>query len=250
MEKIKISAIEKKVFSYVEKYHMITSGDNIVAGVSGGADSVCLLLLLLEYGKKVPISLRVVHVDHGLRADAGEDARYVEDLCRQFHIPFCLTREDVREIAARERCSQEDAGRRLRYRAFYQAADDMGGARIAVAHNMGDNAETMLFHLFRGSGLKGLCGIAPVRDAVIHPVLCLERQEIEAYLRQRGISWRTDSTNGEDHYRRNRIRHHILPYAESQVVQGAAAHMCCTAEILSEAEDYLEQQTKIGRAHV
>lgn len=240
----KIDKLEKKVFSYIEKHHMIASDDKIVVGVSGGADSVCLLLLLLEYGRRVPISLGVVHVNHGLRADAEEDARYVEDLCMQRNVPFYLTEADVREAAAREKCSEEDAGRRIRYRAFYQAADAMGGARIAVAHNMGDNAETMLFHLFRGSGLKGLCGIAPVRDSVIHPILCLERREIEAYLKERRVAWRTDNTNGEDHYRRNRIRHHILPYAESEVAQGAVSHMCCTAELLSEAEEYLEQQTR------
>lgn len=239
-----INPIEKKVFSYIEKHQMIVPGDKIVVGVSGGADSVCLLLLLLEYSKKVPVSLEAVHVNHCLRAEAGEDARYVEELCRERNVPFYLAEENVRELAAQERCSEEDAGRRARYLAFYRVAEKTGGTRIAVAHNMGDNAETMLFHLFRGSGLKGLCGIAPVRDTLIRPILCLERREVEAYLKQRGISWRTDSTNGEDHYRRNRIRHHILPYAECEIAQGAAAHMCRTAELLSETEDYLEQQTK------
>ncbi len=236
--------IEEKVFSYIESHGMIVPGDKIVIGVSGGADSVCLLFLLLEYGRRVPVRLGVVHVNHCLRADAGEDARYVEDLCREQKVPFYLTEADVRELAAREKCSEEDAGRRVRYRAFYQAAERMGGAKLAVAHNMGDNAETMLFHLFRGSGLKGLCGIAPVRGEIIRPILCLERQEVEAYLREREISWRTDSTNGEDHYRRNRIRHHIMPYVESQIVQGAAGHMCRTAELLSETEDYLQRQTQ------
>lgn len=240
----KINEIEKKVFSYMEQHRMIVPGDKIVVGVSGGADSVCLLLLLVEYAKKVPISVGVVHVNHCIRTDAGEDARYVEELCRERNVPFYLEEADVRELAAQEKCSEEDAGRRVRYQVFYRVAEETGGARIAVAHNMGDNAETMLFHLFRGSGLKGLCGIAPVMGAVIRPILCLERQEVEAYLRERRISWRTDSTNGEDHYRRNRIRHHILPYAESEIVQGAAAHMFRTAEFLSETEDYLEQQTR------
>lgn len=240
--------IERKVFSYIEKHRMITPGDNIVIGVSGGADSVCLLFLLVEYGKRVPVSLAAVHVNHCLRADAQEDALYVEALCRELKIPFYLTVADVRELAVREKLSDEDAGRRARYLAFDQTAEEMGGAKIAVAHNMGDNAETILFHLFRGSGLKGLCGIAPMRGNVIHPILCLERQEVEAYLRQHQIAWRTDSTNGEDHYRRNRIRHHILPYADSEIVQGAAGHMCRTAELLSETEDYLDQQTKAAWA--
>lgn len=235
---------EKKVFSYMERHRMIVPGDKIIAGVSGGADSVCLLFLLLEYCRKVPVSLCAVHVNHCIRADSGQDAQFVESLCRELGVSFYLVREDVRGLAAREKLSEEDAGRTARYRAFRRAAEEMGGTKIAVAHNMGDNAETMLFHLFRGSGLKGLCGIAPVRGNVIHPLLCLERREVEAYLTERGISWRTDSTNGEDHYRRNRIRHHILPYAESEIAQGAAVRMCRTAELLSETEDYLERQTR------
>ena len=235
---------EKKVFSYMERHRMIVPGDKIIAGVSGGADSVCLLFLLLEYCRKVPVSLCAVHVNHCIRADSGQDAQFVESLCRELGVPFYLAREDVRGLAAREKLSEEDAGRIARYRAFRRAAEEMGGTKIAVAHNMGDNAETMLFHLFRGSGLKGLCGIAPVRGNVIHPLLCLERREVEAYLAERGISWRTDSTNGEDHYCRNRIRHHILPYAESEIAQGAAVRMCRTAELLSETEDYLERQTR------
>lgn len=235
---------EKKVFSYMERHRMIVPGDKIIAGVSGGADSVCLLFLLLEYCRRVPVSLCAVHVNHCIRADSGQDAQFVESLCRELGVPFYLAREDVRGLAAREKLSEEDAGRIARYRAFRRAAEEMGGTKIAVAHNMGDNAETMLFHLFRGSGLKGLCGIAPVRGNVIHPLLCLERREVEAYLAERGISWRTDSTNGEDHYRRNRIRHHILPYAESEIAQGAARRMCRTAELLSETEDYLERQTQ------
>lgn len=239
---------EKKVFSYMEEHSMIAAGDKIVIGVSGGADSVCLLFLLLEYSRKIPVSLAVVHVNHGIRPDATKDARYVERLCREQDIPFYLTETDVHRLAEEEKCSEEDAGRRVRYQAFSQVAEQLGGARLAVAHNKSDNAETMLFHLFRGSGLKGLCGIAPVRGEIIHPILCLERQEIEAYLKERKISWCTDSTNGGDDYSRNRIRHHILPYAEQEIARGAVGHMCRTAELLTETEDYLERQTRTAMA--
>lgn len=240
---------EKKVFSYIEEHGMIAAGDKIVTGVSGGADSVCLLLMLLAYGKKTPLSLAVVHVNHGIRAEAEEDARYVEELCRRNGIPFFPVQEDVRGLALREGCSEEDAGRRVRYEAFRRAARQAGCSRIAVAHNANDNAETMLFHLFRGSGIKGIGGIAPVRkDAdgmeVIRPILCLQRREVEEYLRQRRTAWRTDITNNSDDYSRNRIRHHILSYAEEEVVQGAAGHMCRTAGMLRETEDYLEEQTE------
>ena len=238
---------EKKVFHYIEEHCMLVPHDRIVAGISGGADSVCLFFLLLEYAKKVPLSLAVVHVNHGIRAEAGEDARYVETLCRQEGIPFFLTNADVHRMALEEKCSVEDMGRRVRYEAFRQTAEQLGGALTAVAHNSNDNAETMLFHLFRGSGLKGLGGIAPVRNGdagkIIRPILCLERAEVEAYLRERQIAWCTDETNRGDAYCRNRIRHNILPYAEQEIVQGAIRHMCQTAGMLRETEDYLEQQT-------
>ncbi len=238
---------EKKVFHYIEEHCMIVPHDRIVAGISGGADSVCLFYLLLEYAKKVPLSLAVVHVNHGIRAEAEEDAGYVEMLCGQEGVPFFLTNGDVHRRALEEKCSVEDMGRRVRYEAFRQTAEQLGGAVTAVAHNSNDNAETMLFHLFRGSGLKGLGGIAPVRNGesgkIIRPILCLERAEVEAYLRERGIAWCTDETNNGDAYCRNRIRHNILPYAEQEIVQGAVRHMCQTAGMLRETEDYLEQQT-------
>ena len=248
---------EKKVFSYIEQHKMIEAGDTVVIGVSGGADSVCLLLLLLEYRKKKPFIPAVVHIHHGIREDAGEDAAYVEQLCRERGVSCRIVREDVPGLAAEQGCSLEDAGRRARYKAFQETAAQLGGGTIAVAHNKNDNAETMLFHLFRGSGLTGLCGISPRRStaqssamccSIIRPLLCLEREEIEAYLTERQISWRTDSTNEEDEYSRNRIRHHILPYVERELVSGAVEHMSRTAELLRETEDYLEQQTREARA--
>lgn len=223
---------------------MLQPADRVVAGVSGGADSVCLFLLLLEYAKRCPLSLAVAHVNHCIRAEAGEDARFVAALCKEKGIPFFLEEADVRGLAAEFGYSEEDAGRRLRYGAFYRAAGRLGGAKIAVAHNCNDNAETMLFHLFRGSGLQGLGGIAPVRGEVIRPLLCLERREVEAYLECVGASWRRDATNEGDTYRRNRIRHHILPYAEAEIVPGAVGHMGRTAELLRETEEYLAQQTR------
>lgn len=243
----KMHRAEEKVFSFIERYGMIQPEDKIILGVSGGADSVCLLFLLLEYRKKMPIELAAVHVNHGIRPDAGEDAAYVEKICKAQDIPFFLVEEDVRDLAAGEKCSEEDAGRRLRYRAFRETMRRVGGTKIAVAHNAEDRAETMLLHLFRGSGLRGLCGIEPVRGDIIRPVLCLERNEIVDYLRERGIDWRTDSTNEGDAYTRNRIRHHILPYAEREVSEGAVIHMCRTADMISETEDYLRQQTAAAK---
>lgn len=234
----------QKIAAYAEQENMLAAGDNIVAGISGGADSVCLFYILLELQRKYDLSIAVVHVNHGVRTDAGEDAKYVEKLCKQHGIsyyPFC---EDVPALARKQHLSEEEAGRIIRYRAFSQVLDEVygGNGRIAVAHTQNDRAETMLFHLFRGSGLNGLCGIAPVRDRIIRPLLCVSRREIENYLLQRGVSYCTDSTNETDAYARNRIRHHVLPYVDREICREPVKHLNRTAEQLREAADYLSEK--------
>lgn len=237
---------EEKVFSFMEEHHMLKPGDHVVVGVSGGADSVCLLFLLSEYAKRVPIQLTVVHINHGIREDASGDAEYVRKLCASKDIPYFLKCYDIPALSKEEHLSEEEAGRRARYEAFYEVADKQKAegdlAKIAVAHHANDCAETMLFHLFRGSGLTGLSGIRPVRDRIIRPLLILERWEIEEYLRNLGIDYCHDSTNDEDEYSRNRIRHHLIPYAEENICKGAAEHVSQAACRIAEAEDYIVRQ--------
>ena len=242
-----VDACEQKVKTFMEQHAMISPGERVIAGVSGGADSVCLLFVLLRFMEEIPFSLHVVHVNHGIRREAPEDAAYVKLLCDRYQIPFTLIEENVRERAAREKRSEEEMGRLVRYEAFERVRLETGAHRIAVAHNSNDRAETMLFHLFRGSGLSGLCGIRPVRDRIIRPILCLERAEIERYLEEKGVDWCQDMTNEADDYTRNRIRHHILPYAEEQVVQGSVTHMSRTAAMLLETEEMLERMTAQAR---
>ena len=239
--------IYEKVKKYVIAHGMIMPGDCVVAGVSGGADSVCMLHFLWRLQKDIPFRLGVVHVDHGLRAEAGEDAAFVETLCGQWEIPFFLRKVDMPGYAARYKVSPEEAGRILRYRAFDEVLREIQGenvGKIAVAHNAEDRAETMLFHMFRGSGLKGLGSIRPVRDSVIRPLLTVSRAEIEEYLDACGLVYREDATNGDDTYARNRIRHHILPYAQQEICCEAVSHMGELADILAETEDYLERETR------
>ena len=237
-----------KVRKYIEKYHMIEENDLVAAGVSGGADSVCLLHILRRLREEKRFRLLAVHVDHGVRAESAEDAAYVERLCRSLEVPFYLRKVDMNGYAKREGLSSEEAGRLLRYGAFREVleAQKLAGESLkaAVAHNCNDRAETMLFHMFRGSGMKGLASIQPVRETVIRPLLCLERKEIEGYLAEHGLQYCQDYTNEEDTYTRNRIRHHILPYAEQEICPGAVAHMGELAEIVSETERYLEGQTR------
>ena len=232
-----------KVLNYVKEYQMIEAGDMVVAGISGGADSVCLLFVLLEIRKKIPFTLRAVHVNHKIRPDASEDADYVRELCKRQGVPFYLVEEDVEGRAKEYGISTEEAGRRIRYRAFGEVLGGEKG-KIAVAHNSNDRAETMLFHLFRGTGLAGAGGIRPVNGNVIRPVLCLSRKEIEGWLLERNISFCHDSTNAQDIYTRNRIRHHILTYAEEEICQGTLANMNRTADLLLEAQDYIDRQEK------
>ena len=238
-----IKTFEKKVFCYIKEHDMLLPEERVVVGVSGGADSVCLLFVLNEWKKRYGLNPVVVHVNHRIRAEAGRDADFVRDLCGRLDIPFCLYEEDVRRLSKERRCSEEEAGRDLRYKAFRETAERFGASKTAVAHNLNDRCETMLFHLFRGTGVKGLAGIMPVREGIIRPLLCVERFEIERYLSERGQDYCVDATNDEDEYTRNRIRHHILPYAENEIVPGCVRHMGRTAEILSETEDYLDACT-------
>ncbi len=256
-----------KVSVYVEKYHMLSAGDTVAAGVSGGADSVCLLFVLSALQKKIPFRLMVVHVNHKIRSEAGEDAAYVQKLCESLQVPFFLYEKDVEQIARREGISTEEAGRNIRYEAFREVLTKCASAeckapeaqalnrnagghmKIAVAHHKNDRAETVLFHLFRGTGPVGLEGIRPTREdrdgiEVIRPLLDVSRTEIEAYLKELQIGWCEDATNGEDDYCRNRIRHNILPYAEEQIAPGAVGNICRTADLLQEMNDFAGQETK------
>ena len=235
----------KIVEAYMEQHQMIKEYDVVVAGVSGGADSVCLFLLLEEYCRKKNAKLVVVHVNHGIRTDAGTDASYVKSLCEEFQVPFHLFETDIEAVAKRQGIGTEEAGRKARYDAFMQVLTEYGGrGKIAVAHNKGDQAETVLFHLFRGSNLAGLTGIMPVRDNVIRPLLCVERKEIEAFLMEKGRSYCIDSTNEENTYTRNKIRNVVLPYVEKEICEQSAAHIAQTAEELLKLRDYMEEQVR------
>lgn len=158
-----------------------------------------------------------------------------------WEVPFVRYSYDVPGIANERGMSEEEAGRVVRYEAFEQEAGKFVQGKIAVAHNQNDNAETMLHHLIRGSHLTGLAGIAPVRGRIIRPLLCVGREEIEAYLRERGQEYRTDATNFETVYTRNRIRHEILPILQ-EINPSAISHMVRTADVLRETCEYLDMQ--------
>lgn len=239
----------KKVKAFVEKNRMIGAGDTVVAGVSGGGDSMAMLYFLWEYKRDRDFTLLAVHVNHGIRgAEALRDQRLVEDACRRLGIS-CLVKEYDVPAAARERkLGLEETGRLLRREAFQEAAEPFlekgRTVRVAVAHNRNDLAETMLHHLARGTGLRGLGGMDAVSGRVIRPFLCLERREIDDYLREREIPHVLDSTNLSDDYTRNRIRRHVLPLLEQEVNERAVAHLAEASLLLRQADEYLTAQAR------
>ena len=223
---------------------MIEEGDRVVAGVSGGADSVCLLFMLCALRERMKFQILVCHVNHGLRgAEADSDEKYVEELCGKLGVPCRIFRENVELTARKRKQSLEEAGRMVRREAFEAMCREYGGTKIATAHHQDDNAETMLLNLARGTGLNGLCGIRPVRERWIRPLLCLGRAEIEEWLESRKIGFCRDATNEEDEYTRNRIRHHIIPALEQQVNMGTVRHLNELSAQLQEVWDFIREQT-------
>ena len=232
----------KQLVAYtIRQYDMIPDGARVLCGLSGGADSVSLLLCLHELGYDVC----ACHLNHGLRgAQADADEAFCRNLCRRLDIPFVSQYQDAKEAAARTRQSVETAARELRYAFFAQCAQTCGADRIATAHTADDNLETMLFHLIRGTGTAGLAGIPPVRDTIIRPLILTERRQITAYLNEHGQTWCTDATNLDDSCTRNRIRHHVIP-ALRDIEPQAARHAAQAAALLRQDDACLEAMAQV-----
>ena len=243
-----------EVKAYMDQYEMLKPGDRVIAAVSGGADSVCMLSVLKQIAGALPASVRVLHVHHGLRGpEADRDEAFVEQLCRSFQLPFVSVHREVKAYAQDHGLSLEEAGRILRYEALNQAAADWDAeeengaaqpAKIAVAHHREDSAETVLFHLLRGSGLKGLSGIRPVSGRLIRPLLNTGKSQIVSWLQAEGLGWCEDSTNAATSYTRNFIRHRLLPLMTEGVNEQAEEHILQAAGLFAMADGYLSGQAE------
>ncbi len=229
----------KQFTAYNERYQLIKKGDSIVVGVSGGADSVCLLSLLDELAGEWQLSLYVLHVHHGIRGkEADRDRDFVRKLAKERGLPFCAVETSVPEEAKKRGMTEEEAGRAVRYEALESFRAEHALDCIAVAHNRDDQAETVLFRLFRGSGPRGLAGIPVRRGCIVRPLLFADRQQIEDYLNQRGQQWCADSTNGELRYTRNCIRHTVIPLAGRLINSRAGDHIAGMAEKMAQWRSY------------
>ena len=197
-----------KLRETIAKYSMISEGETVLCCLSGGADSVTLLLCLSELG----INVSAIHINHCLRGEESDrDEQFCRELCEKLGVPLEIRRIDVMSYCKQNGLSTEEGARKLRYEAFEQSSCD----RIATAHTLSDSLETAIFNLARGTGAKGLCGIPPVRDRFIRPLIACTREEVEQFLTERGQCWVTDSSNLSDDYSRNRIRHSVVPVLKS-----------------------------------
>lgn len=228
---------------YIMEYNMLEGIDSIVIGLSGGGDSVCLLLMLEKYigeTTRAP-KLVAVHIHHGIRGEeANRDAAFCKNLCDAHKIEYHEHRYDIKAMAKEAHMSEEEMGRKARYETFSKYLPENGRGVIAVAHHKNDQAETVLFNLSRGSNIKGVRGMEPVAGNIIRPLLCLNRQEIEQWLHTNNIEYCTDSTNAGEDYSRNKMRNVVIPYLEENINSEVVNNLCRFANGMAEIEDMMD----------
>jgi tRNA(Ile)-lysidine synthase len=243
---------------YVRKHDLLRAGDRVGVAVSGGADSVGLLRVLLELRPELGIVLSVIHLNHQLRGtESDADEQFVRDLAMQHDLEFFCESGNVKALATNKKMSLEAAARQLRYEFFTQLLTEHKLDKIATAHTLDDQAETVLLKLTRGAGTRGLAGIFPRvgipdesrQGAIVRPLLGVRRRDLEAYLKKLSQGWREDSSNCDLRHTRNRFRHEILPRLEEQVNPCVRETLAEAAEIARAEEEYWAEQMQLLLAH-
>lgn len=203
----------KEFLKTIENNNLIKNGDRVLVGLSGGADSVYLLRALLAIKEEHNLSISAAHINHGIRETAKRDEDFVKDLCEKFSVPLFIDHVNMNEIAKKYKITSEEAGRKARYD-FFNSIEDID--KIALAHNLDDNAETILFRIIRGTGIQGLTGIPINRDKIIRPILNTKRIEIIEELKALNQEYMVDETNLSNDYTRNKIRNLLIPFIEDE----------------------------------
>ncbi len=238
-------SICNKVKMFIDKNGLINNGDKIVVGVSGGADSVFLFIILAGLVNEYGIELCAVHVNHGIRGEGAlHDENYTVDFVQRLGFKCYVFNTNIKEMAASNKLTEEEAGRRYRYECFENVRKELGYDLIAVAHHQDDEAETVLFQMIRGSSIRGLGGMKPKNGCIIRPLLGIRRSEIENALKEEHISYCIDVTNNSDDYARNKIRHHILPYIIENIQPAAVGRLASAAGYLRDISDYIDRQAE------
>jgi tRNA(Ile)-lysidine synthase len=243
-----------KVLEYIRERGLLKPGDRVGVAVSGGADSVALLRVLLELRDELGVVLTVLHFNHLIRgADADEDEKFVAALAEQWGLEFRRSSVDVPAYAAEHKLSLEAGGREARYRFFESLLEQQELEVVATGHTTDDQAETVLMRVLRGAGIKGLGGIRPRREvqgcgrdarSIVRPMLAVRRAEVRAYLQSLPQPWREDATNADLQYTRNRIRHGLIPLIETRFQPAAVPALAQIAEVAREEEDYWQGEVR------
>ena len=237
-----MSQLLKKVLETITSHKLVKNGDAVLAAVSGGPDSVCLLHVLFSLSGELGISLFAIHINHMLRgSESDADEQYAKVLCGKLGIPIRSVSVDISELSRSRGISLEEAGREARYAEFEKYADETGAAVIAVAHNRNDQAETVLMHILRGSGLTGLSGMGLRRGRVIRPLLETNRSEIDEYCREQKLEPRIDSTNLKEDFTRNRVRLKLIPFINSNFEVDLTGSLCRISKLAGQDSSYLEK---------
>jgi tRNA(Ile)-lysidine synthase len=232
----------RTVRATIEKYGMFKRGDRVVVAVSGGPDSVALLRVLDSLKGIYEIHLHAAHLEHGIRADESlEDMKFVQAMCEEMAVPLSTGRASVRNAAETGGLSLEAAARKARYAFLHEVSEQIGGTKIATGHNANDQAETLLLNILRGAGLMGLRGVRPaLAGTVVRPLIESKRAEIVEYLEGKGLAYRTDSTNLDERYERNKIRQVLIPLIEKEFNPGIVDALTRTAGVFSIVDEYIE----------
>ncbi len=230
------------VQSTIREYGLILPGQTVLVGLSGGPDSVALLHVLLSLAPSMDFKVAAAHLNHGIRGEeADRDEFFVRELCDFLGVALLCEKRDVPAAAKAHGWTIEQAGRELRYDFLRRAKDKLGASRIAVAHHMDDQAESILLHLTRGTGLAGLVGMMPLREDIIRPLLCVRRSDVEQYLTEEGLAYCVDATNLETGSTRNRLRLELVPYVEKHINPAFVKTLCSMGELLLRDESYLQK---------
>lgn len=239
---MKIEEIIEKVNATILKHDMLKKGDNVLMGVSGGADSMAMVhVLLMLCSAALDIRMGIAHLDHGLRGTQSQwDARFVDGVAQKFNLPFHLKKADIRKFSIDQKLSLEEAGRALRYEFLFKTAKEHGFDKIALGHNRDDMAETVLMNILRGSGPKGLAGIPPKRGIIIRPLIDIRKSDIEAFLSNENIGFVTDSSNNDLCFLRNQIRIELIPLLAFAYNSEIVETLSRMAEIFREEQSWID----------
>lgn len=244
---VKNEEVVKKVVNTIKKFNLINEKDKIVLGISGGPDSICMLTVLNEIKnqKIIDFDFVVAHINHGLRENAKIDEEYVKDFCKKLNIEFFVFHADINKMAKEEKLGSEEAGRKVRYEFFDEVMKKTFSNKVATAHNLKDNAETIIMNIMRGSGTKGLAGIEKIKDnKYIRPLIELSREEIEEFCKVNELNPRHDESNDENIYTRNKIRNIVLPYIEKEFNPNIVKTLSRLSEIIIEENEFINKETE------